>query len=230
MILPDRSAQHKANLQAYFDGIGYDRWAAIYGGDQDLSYIRRTVQKGHARMLSTAGQWLQDRCAGGSLLDAGCGTGLFSLAMAARGYQVMGVDIAPKMVAQATRAAQSARLSDDAIFVQGDISNISGTYDAVACFDVLVHYPVGMFETVCAALAKNTAHTLLLTYAPYNRLLATLHWVGGKFPQGNRRTEIQMIRDSTVQTTLAHAGLSIQRSEVINQGFYHVKLIEAVRV
>ncbi|MEL6405651.1 MAG: magnesium protoporphyrin IX methyltransferase [Chloroflexota bacterium] len=229
-MLPDHSAQHKSNLQSYFDGVGFDRWSAIYGGEEDLSYVRRMVQQGHDRMLGTAIRWLQDRCAGGSLLDAGCGTGLFSLAMATRGFQVMGVDIAPNMVNEAKRHAKRAGLERDAIFVAGDLATVAGTYDAVACFDVLVHYPAGMFETMCETLAQKSNNTLLLTYAPYNRMLATLHWIGGKFPQGNRRTEIQMIRDDVVEKTLAQCGMTVQRREVINQGFYHVKLIEAVRV
>ena len=220
---------HKAHLQDYFNSIGFDRWSAIYDGESDLSSIRQSVREGHAIMLAQAKMWLMERHAGGKLLDAGCGTGLFSLQMARMGFDVNAYDIAPRMIAAASDAAQQAQLGDHIQFAVGDVEATTGTYDAVACFDVLIHYPQDAFATMCQHLIARTEDTLLLTYAPYNALLAAMHWVGGWFPSSQRRTEIQMIRDHHVDAILNQGGMNITRRERISQGFYHVVLLEATR-
>ncbi|MCB0065017.1 MAG: methyltransferase domain-containing protein, partial [Caldilineaceae bacterium] len=97
----------QSQLRTYFDGTGFDRWSAIYG-HSPLSSIRQSIREGHARMLAQAGGWLAEHGNGQTLLDAGCGTGLFSVAMAKRGYQVTAIDIAPRMIVAAQRAAQEA--------------------------------------------------------------------------------------------------------------------------
>jgi SAM-dependent methyltransferase len=59
------------------------------------------------------------------VLDAGCGFAELSLALAARGHTVVGVDITPTAVAAATKAAQERGLST-ATFVQADITSFGG--------------------------------------------------------------------------------------------------------
>lgn len=59
------------------------------------------------------------------VLDAGCGHAELSLALAADGYTVVGIELAPTAVAAATRAAQERGLTN-ATFVQGDITNFTG--------------------------------------------------------------------------------------------------------
>jgi ubiquinone/menaquinone biosynthesis C-methylase UbiE len=71
--------------------------------------------------LVAAGKFRSD------VLDAGCGYAELSLALAADGYTVVGVDLTPTAVAAATRAARERGL-DTASFVQADISSFTG-YD-----------------------------------------------------------------------------------------------------
>jgi magnesium-protoporphyrin O-methyltransferase len=221
--------QHKAQLQAYFDGLGFERWSAIYG-EVPLSAVRRTIREGHARMLAVAEAWLVEGGfgTGSSVLDAGCGTGLFSEIAARHGMAVTGADIAPQMAAAAEARLRAAGLAGH--FVASDLEAIQGRFDVVACFDVLVHYPSAGFAQLCTHLANLTERRLLFTYAPYSPLLAALHRVGGMFPKGQRRTEIQMIREQEVHATLAAAGLRVQRAKPISHRFYHVTLVEAERV
>ncbi|ABK68700.1 class I SAM-dependent methyltransferase [Mycobacterium avium] len=61
------------------------------------------------------------------VLDAGCGCAELSLALAARGYTVVGIDLTPTAVAAATRAAAERGLTT-ASFVQADITSFTG-YD-----------------------------------------------------------------------------------------------------
>lgn len=71
--------------------------------------------------LVAAGKFRSD------VLDAGCGVAELSLALAAQGYTVVGVDLTPTAVAAATKAAQERGLTT-ASFVQADITSFSG-YD-----------------------------------------------------------------------------------------------------
>ena len=61
------------------------------------------------------------------VLDAGCGFAELSLALAAQGYTVVGIDLTPTAIAAATKAAQERGLST-ASFVQADITSFTG-YD-----------------------------------------------------------------------------------------------------
>jgi magnesium-protoporphyrin O-methyltransferase len=226
------SAQHKAQLRRYFDGIGFARWSAIYG-DAELSPIRRSIREGHAAMLGHACVWLDERFAGvvdPTALDAGCGTGLFTLALAQRGFAVTATDIAPQMAAATAATLAAAGLAERVTVQTGDLESAAGTYDLVACFDVLIHYPAAPFATMLTHLAAHCSDTLLFTYAPYSRLLAVMHRIGGYFPRSQRRTEIQMIHAAHVQHTLQAAGFAVRRTRPVSRGFYHVMLVEAGRV
>lgn len=59
------------------------------------------------------------------VLDAGCGYAELSLALAADGYDVVGIDLTPTAVAAATKAAQDRGLAK-ATFVQDDITSFTG--------------------------------------------------------------------------------------------------------
>jgi len=225
------TATDKAALRAYFDGAGFERWAAIYGEGTLRSRVRRTIRSGHRQMLDTAAAWLAETVPvvppGATALDAGCGTGLFSVRLAERGYAVTASDIAPRMVAAAAQAAQAAGVRDRVTPHTGDLAGVTGRYDAVACFDVLVHYPQPQFGAMLTALAARARGPLLFTYAPHTKVLAALHWIGGRFPQPSRRTEIRMIPEADVRQTLTAAGFVVRRHARVDDGFYHVTLVEA---
>ena len=83
------------------------------------------------RWLAVLHEWVGDRPR--RTLDVGCGTGVVSLLLAALGHEVLGVDAAPTMVAQARRKAQA---SDGDIWVAlGDATRLGVAADAV---DVVV--------------------------------------------------------------------------------------------
>ncbi len=69
--------------------------------------------------LVAAGKFRSD------VLDAGCGFAELSLALAAQGYTVVGVDLTPTAVAAATKAARERGLTT-ASFVQADITSFGG--------------------------------------------------------------------------------------------------------
>jgi len=61
----------------------------------------------------------------GEVLDAGCGVAELSLALAAAGYTVVGIDNSPTAIAEATRTAKQRGLTT-ATFVVDDITKFSG--------------------------------------------------------------------------------------------------------
>jgi SAM-dependent methyltransferase len=71
--------------------------------------------------LIAAGKFRSD------VLDAGCGFAELSLALAAEGYTVVGVDLTPTAIVAATKAAAERGLTT-ASFVQADITSFTG-YD-----------------------------------------------------------------------------------------------------
>ena len=236
------NAQHKQQLLSYFDGEGFGRWQQIYG-EGPISGVRASVREGHSRVVAMALDWLAD---GGTrqsrqkdeqeatdaptVLDAGCGTGLLTLALARRGWQVTAVDLAPQMAAATAAAVQAAGIVERVDCSAGDLDAVKATFDAVACLDVLIHYPAAQFGPMLTRLAARSRGPLVFSYAPREPLLAGLHWVGGLFPKPQRRTTVQMIPRELVAATLAQAGMQIRREQRVSVGFYHVALVEAGRV
>ena len=77
-----------------------------------------------------------------NILDLGSGTGNHDLPLARRGYQVVGVDQSPAMVAQARRKADEAGLTGRAEFVVGDVRSLElgRPFDAVVSMFAVVSY------------------------------------------------------------------------------------------
>lgn len=224
--------QHKQKLLDYFDGLGFERWSAIYG-DAELSGVRRTIREGHSAMLETAVAWLSthERPAADAphVLDAGCGTGLLTVELAQRGMHITAVDLAPQMAQATQQAAIAAGVGERVAARSGDLETAAGLYDAVACLDVLIHYPTNDLERMVVHLASMARERIVLTYAPHEPLLAALHWLGGRFPNAHRRTDIQMISERRVTQALHGCGMRIRRTARVSRGFYHVTLVEGVR-
>ena len=220
--------EHKKMLRSYFDGQGFQRWASIYGDDK-LSSVRNTVRQGHAVMMDKAFDWLQQLGLpkGATVLDAGCGTGLFSIRLAKEGYKVKSVDIASQMVAKTKEEATKQGVQNNMEFEVNTIESVSGTYDAVVCFDVLIHYPAEGFSQAFRNLSSLTKGSVIFTYAPYNNILAFQHWLGGYFPKKERRTTIQMIREEEMQKAMDVAGMKLKNREKISFGFYHTMLMNS---
>ena len=56
----------------------------------------------------------------GSALDLGCGTGRWSVRLAERGWQVVGIDVVPKAIDAARHRAEQAGV--DVTFKEGDVT------------------------------------------------------------------------------------------------------------
>ena len=89
----------------------------------------------------------------GLLLDLACGTGSVSVRLAEKGYEVIGVDLSPEMLAEAQNKAY--KNGQNILFLCQDMTKLDlyGTVDAAVCtLDGLCHLPDE--GSVFAALGK----------------------------------------------------------------------------
>jgi SAM-dependent methyltransferase len=102
------------------------------------------------------------------VLDAGCGYAELSLALAADGYTVVGIDLTPTAVAAATKAARDRGLPN-ATFVQDDITSFSGydgAFNTIADSTLFHSLPVesrdGYLRCVHRAAAPSASYFVLV--------------------------------------------------------------------
>jgi SAM-dependent methyltransferase len=112
--------------------------------------------------LIAAGRFRSD------VLDAGCGFAELSLALAAQGYTVVGIDVTPTAVAAATKAAAERGLTT-ASFVQADITSFTGyderfstVVDSTLCHSLPVEGRDGYLRSVHRAAAPGASYFVLV--------------------------------------------------------------------
>ena len=106
------------------------------------------------------------------VLDAGCGFAELSLALAAQGYTVVGIDLTPTAVAAATKAAADRGLTT-ASFAQADITDFdgypagsAGRFNTVVDSTLLHSLPVegrdGYLDSIHRAAAPGAGYFVLV--------------------------------------------------------------------
>lgn len=100
------------------------------------------------------------------MLDAGCGYAELSLALAADGYTVVGIDLTPTAVAAATKAAEERGLTT-ASFVQADITEFAA-------------YPAGSAGRFSTVIDSTLFHSLPVDSR--DRYLSSVHRAAARAP------------------------------------------------
>jgi SAM-dependent methyltransferase len=135
-----RSAKRHAS---YERGDAYDRrWQELSASGVDVH--------GEANFVDA----LLHEHGGRRVLDAGCGTGRVAIELAARGYDVVGVDIDPTMLDSARRKASDLR------WVRGDLARLSlrEVFDLIVMAgNVLLFVGGGNERDVVGSLAAHLA-------------------------------------------------------------------------
>ncbi len=159
--------------------VGYTPWeqiAALPGVDERVSALFEREEVGR-------------RPPYGQALDLGCGSGIWAVELARRGWQVTGVDFVPKALRRARERARQAGV--ELRLVEGDVTNL-GTAEVGSGFRFLLDFflfhdeltdeqRVAMGREVTAIAAPGA--TLLITaWAPGRR---------GPLPRGASRGDIE---------------------------------------
>ena len=144
-----------AQARADWDGRA-DRW--------DLAAERNAAAPDRAAELERVWQALALR-PGARVLDVGCGSGQWAVALARRGGEVTGVDLSPKMIARAERHAAEAGVT-----VRWQVGEAAGIPGPDAAHDaVLARVVLQLVPDVPAALAE-----FRRVLRPGGRLLASV--------------------------------------------------------
>jgi 2-polyprenyl-6-hydroxyphenyl methylase / 3-demethylubiquinone-9 3-methyltransferase len=104
--------------------------------------------------------WIARHCplGGARVLDVGCGGGILADAMARRGADVLGIDLADKPLKVAQLHAlegEPASVSYRLVAAEQLAREMPGQFDAVTCMEMLEHVPdPASVVQACAALAK----------------------------------------------------------------------------
>ncbi len=230
-------SRRRGEIETYFDRTAAEAWKRLTS-DAPVSGIRATVRAGRERMRTMLLDWLGNDLSGMRILDAGCGTGALSIEAAERGANVVGVDIAPSLVAIAKERAEAAGLMPGEPLRRGAIDFIAGDmlcaglgrFDAVIAMDSLIHYAAIDKIELLARLARRCDNSLLFTFAPRTPTLAAMHAVGRFFPRHDRAPSIEPVACDAVKRLISehtvlgpwHQG----RSTRIASGFYTSQAME----
>lgn len=104
--------------------------------------------------------WIQQICPldGKRVVDVGCGGGILADAMARKGAEVLGIDLATKSLRVAqlhALEAETPRVSYREISAEALAAEQAGGFDAVTCMEMLEHVPdPAAIVRACATLVK----------------------------------------------------------------------------
>jgi len=149
------------------------------------------------------------------VIDVGCGGGILTEAMAARGAQVTGIDLGKKALAVARlHALDSGQEIDYQLISAEDMAQAHpGEYDVVTCLEMLEHVPdPASVIRACATLVKpgGRVYFSTLNRNPKSFMLAV---VGAEYllqllPRGTHQYE-KFIKPSELNGWAESAGLSM---------------------
>jgi len=175
----------RARVETYFDRTATDVWARLTS-DAPVSRIRQTVRQGRDEMRTQMLARLPEDLTGARVLDAGCGAGQMTEALAARGAEVVACDISPSLVGIA-RDRLSPALRSRVTFHAGDMLDKGlGRFDHVMAMDSLIYYTTQDLARALSALAERTTARIVFTVAPRTPLLMAMWRMGKLFPQSDR--------------------------------------------
>lgn len=130
-----RSADHAEVVRDYFDAeaerYGHERYGLDPRDCHQYSYL---VRREHVLAFLGTG--------GGRLLDIGCGPGVYTAALLARGYSVWAYDISPRMIDRAKEMFPAEVREGRVRFSVGELEDVDaedGFFDAVLCVGVLAY-------------------------------------------------------------------------------------------
>lgn len=207
-------------VEAYFDRTATKTWERLTS-DAPVSGVRATVRAGRDRMRDVMLSRLPDDLTGQRVLDAGCGTGAMSEILAARGAEVVAIDISPQLIEIAEKRMPDA-LKPRITFASGDmLASELGDFDHVMAMDSMIYYEAPDLGRAIANLSQRAPH-IVFTVAPRTPFLMAFFGIGKLFPRGDRSPTMIPHAPGTIdmETTKAGALGQVSAVERVTSGFY----------
>lgn len=216
-------ADTRDRVEHYFDRSATDVWERLTS-DAPVSRIRATVRAGRDRMRAMMLDRLPEDLTGARVLDAGCGAGQMTAALAARGAEVTAVDISPALIDIAARRLPEAHRGR-VRFAAGDmLADDLGSFDHVMAMDSLIYYTAADIGAALDRLGARTQGRIVFTVAPRTPLLMAFWTLGRAFPRADRSPT--MIPHALAPLQAASAA-PVARIGRVTSGFYISECMEA---
>ncbi|MEL6103144.1 MAG: magnesium protoporphyrin IX methyltransferase [Pseudomonadota bacterium] len=222
-------ARTLARVETYFDQTATQTWERLTS-DAPVSRIRATVRAGRAQMRDLLLSRLPPDLSGQRILDAGCGAGQMTAELAARGADVVAVDISPSLV-EIAKDRLASNLRGRVEFVAGDMLNPTlGSFDHCIAMDSLIYYSADDIAAALSDLSHRVASQTLFTVAPKTPALMAMWYAGKFFPRSDRSPVMVPHVASGLSKAAQASGLTgIARLGRVASGFYISDAMEVRR-
>ena len=214
----------RSRVETYFDRTATRTWERLTS-DAPVSRIRETVRKGRDQMRALMLSRLPEEVRGARILDAGCGAGQMTAALAARGAEVVAVDISPSLIDIAARRLPQAHRSRVAFHAGDMLSPDLGAFDHVLAMDSLIYYSADDIAAAMDSLTPRTRSNIVFTVAPRTPLLMTMWRVGKLFPRSDRSPVMVPHGLAELQAALSGTGRLTDLGRIAS-GFYISNALE----
>ena len=202
-------------VEDYFDRSATKVWERLTS-DAPVSRIRQTVREGRDRMRALMLSRLPADLRGARVLDAGCGAGQMTADLAARGADVVAVDISPALIGIAQKRLP-ADLAPRVTFAAGDMTADHGAFDYVLAMDSLIYYDTADITAALDRLVTRSREGVVFTVAPRTPFLMAFFTLGKAFPRRDRSPVMVPHALATLQKSTPHRLTKIDR---VSRGFY----------
>lgn len=160
-----------------------------------------------------------ERVAGGlknqRAVDIGCGGGILAEALAARGAQVLGIDLADEVLQAARRHLEPSKLAVEYRLVSAEVlaAQQPGAFDLVTCLEMLEHVPDPASVVAAAAKLVRPGGTVVFSTINRNPKTYALAILGAEYllnliPRGTH-DYAKLIRPSELDRWARAAGLEV---------------------
>jgi len=233
--------QRRGEIEAYFDQTALESWKKLTG-EQPVSGIRATVRAGRDEMRKTLLSYLPDDLHGWRVLDAGCGSGVMAFELAARGADVLGIDLSPQMIGFARQKQEAMGIPVSSLCGKGGsvrleagdmLAEQHGNFDAIVSMDALIHYAAKDCEDALQRFAERTGKQIVFTVAPKTVPLMMMLGVGKILPRSDRSPALYPVDHKKLVSRLlqrsAMTDWSAGRTRRVSGGFYTSQAVEVTR-
>ncbi|WP_299606357.1 magnesium protoporphyrin IX methyltransferase [uncultured Tateyamaria sp.] len=217
----------RARVEDYFDRTATKTWERLTS-DAPVSRIRETVRAGRDRMRDLILSRLPDDLRGARILDAGCGPGVATIALAERGATVVAADISPQLI-DIAQLRLPHDLQNQVTFHTGDMLDPKlGQFDAVIAMDSLIYYTASDIGAALAALEPRVSGPIVFTVAPRTPALMAMWYAGKAFPRSDRSPLMIPHAHPKLMSAAKSAGVRrmLRPVDRITSGFYISEAME----